>query len=107
MRTDEPARSDPGDRLSALRTAIEAGCDAEGVAAPSFSPDGGASVSDPWGRVARVQPLGQRTRISLTAENGLEAEAEVDTDSLVAEIAAHRSVYGAIGAALDRENRPG
>jgi hypothetical protein len=107
VRTDEPARSDPGDRVSALRAAIEAGCEAEGVPAPSFSPDGGVTVHDAWERVARVQPLGQRSRISLTAEDGLGAEAEVDTDTLVAEIAAHRSVYGAIAAALERENGPG
>lgn len=104
MRRDEPARTDPGDRASALRAAIEAGCGGGDVPAPQFSADGGASVHDAWGRVARVQPLGQRTRISLTTEDGLDAEAEVDTDTLVAGIARNRSVYGAVAAALDHEN---
>lgn len=107
MRHDEPARSDPGDRASALRAVIEAGCDGEGVPAPQFSPDGGVTVHDAWGREARVQPLGQRTRISLTVRDGLDAEAEVDTDTLVAEIGRHRSAYGAIAAALERENGSG
>jgi hypothetical protein len=107
MRSEEPARTDPGDRASALRTAVEAGCAGEGVPAPQFSPDGGVTVHDGWGRLARVQPLGQRTRISLTAEDGLEAEAEVDADTLIADIVRHRSVYGAVAAALDHENGSG
>ena len=107
MCLDEPARSDPGDRASALRAVIEAACDGEGAPPPQFSPDGGVTVHDAWGRGARVQPLGQRTRISLTVRDGLDAEGEVDTDTLVAEIGRHRSAYGAIAAALERENGSG
>jgi hypothetical protein len=105
MNADEPAVSHRDDRAAALRAAIESAC--RGLdPAPSFSSDGGATVHDGWGRSARVQPLGQRTRISLTAEDGHDAEAEVDTDTLVAAIGRHHSAYGAIAAALDRENAP-
>ncbi len=103
MRADEPAASHRDDRASALRAAIEGAC--RGLdQPPSFSSDGGVTVYDRYGRSARVQPLGQRTRISLTADDGSEAEGEVDTDTLVGAIGRHRSAYGAIEAALDREN---
>ena len=87
MRPDEPAPSHRDDRASALRSAIERACRGS-EQPPSFSSDGGATVHDAWGRSARVQPLGQRTRISLTAEDGHDAEAEVDTDTLVDAIGA-------------------
>jgi hypothetical protein len=106
MRADEPATSPRDDRASALRSAIELACHGS-EQAPSFSSDGGATVHDAWGRSARVQPLGQRTRISLTAEDGHDAEAEVDTDTLVAAIGRHRSAYGAVAAALEHENALG
>jgi hypothetical protein len=106
MSADEPAASHRDDRASALRAAIEAACRTLDPP-PSFSSDGGVTVHDQWGRSARVQPLGQRTRISVTADDGHEAEGEVDTDSLVAAIGRHRSAYGAIEAALDHENALG
>ena len=92
--------------MAALRAVIEASCRGQ-EQAPSFSPDGGATVHDDLGRSARVQPLGQRTRISITAEDGRDAEGEVDTDTLVRAIARHRSAYGALAAALDHENSRG
>jgi hypothetical protein len=103
MGADEPATSHHDDRAAALRAAIELACRALDRA-PSFSPDGGVTVYDEHGRAARVQPLGQRTRISLTADDGREAEGEVDTDSLVTAIGRHGSAYRALAEALDREN---
>ena len=106
MSADGPAASHRDDRASALRAAIEAACRTLDQP-PSFSSDGGVTVYDEWGRSARVQPLGQRTRISVTADDGHEAEGEVDTDSLITAIGRHRSAYGAIEAALDQENALG
>ena len=106
MRPEEPAPAHRDDRAADLRAAIEAACRTVDEA-PSFSPDGGVTAYDPFGRSARVQPLGQRTRISITAEDGRDAEGEVDTDTLVAAIGRHRSAYGALAAALDHENAQG
>ncbi|HEY2225129.1 hypothetical protein [Actinomycetospora sp.] len=106
MRADEPPFAQPGDRVAALRTVIESGLRDAGPD-PVFSSDGGVTVFDDYGRSARLQPLGQRIRVSLTSEEGLDAEAEVDADTLVADIAEHGSTYSAILAALDHENGPG
>jgi hypothetical protein len=106
MRADEPPFTQPGDRAAALRTVIESGPRESGPD-PEFSHDGGVTVFDDYGRSARLQPLGQRIRVSLTSDEGLDAEAEVDADSLVARIAEQGSTYGAIAAALDHENGPG
>ena len=103
MSADESTASHRDDRASALRTAIETACRSLDQA-PSFSSDGGVTVYDQYGRAGRVQPLGQRTRLSLTADDGSEAEGEVDTDTLIEAIGRHRSAYGALEAALDREN---
>jgi hypothetical protein len=91
-----------------LREVIEAAhAPGEDAAAPEFSDDGGVTVSDRWGRSARLQPLGQRVRITLVEDEHLVAEGEVDNDALVASIGDHGSTYEAVAASLDVENGPG
>jgi len=87
----------------ALRQAIEAD-DALGRPAADFSPDGGVSVFDALGRSARLQPLGQRTRISLADRDRLVAEAEVDGHALISRIGSGCGTYHAVVIALDHEN---
>jgi hypothetical protein len=75
--------------------------------APRFSADGGGSVFDGWGRCARVQPLGARTRITLSTDDQMVAEAEVDTRDLIERISASAATYETLAAVLDEENGPG
>lgn len=90
-----------------LRAALEAaGRRAGAEPAPEFSSDGGVTVSDHWGRSARVQPLGERVRISLADHEELVAEGEVDADELLERLAV-RQPYDAIADALDQQNGPG
>ena len=108
MRADEPPFAPPSDRAAALRTVIEGTRrGAERGSEPEFSHDGGVTVFDGRGRSARLQPLGQRIRVTSRPTDGQEAEAEVDADTLIADIAEHGSTYSAIAGALDRENGPG
>ena len=87
----------------ALRLAIEADHDL-GKPAADFSSDGGVSVFDALGRSARLQPLGQRTRISLADQDSLVAEAEVDGHALIKGIGSGCGTYRAVVIALDHEN---
>ncbi|GAA4821367.1 hypothetical protein GCM10023201_03750 [Actinomycetospora corticicola] len=91
------------DRAVALRRAVRR-TGASDVEPPSFSPDGGVTVHGPAARRARLQPLGQRTRISLSEGDTLVGEAEVDSDTLVAAIDARGATYDAVAAALAVEN---
>ena len=104
MRADEPPFAPPSDRAAALRTVIEG---TRPGAEPEFSSDGGVTVFDERGRSARLQPLGQRVRVSLMTADGQHAEAEVDADTLIADIAELGSTYNAIAGSLDRENGAG
>jgi hypothetical protein len=100
---------DPDDDVtSGLREAIEAAqAPPPQVPAPEFSDDGGVTVFDEWGRSARLQPLGQRVRVTLVEGEHLVAEGEVDSPALVASIGARGSTYEAVAASLDDENGPG
>ncbi|GLZ55958.1 hypothetical protein [Actinomycetospora sp. NBRC 106378] len=103
----EPATTSTSDRAVALRQAIRRAGETD-VERPSFSPDGGVTVHGPETRRARLQPLGQRTRISLSDGGTLVGEAEVDSDTLVAAIDARGATYDAAADALAVENgRPG
>lgn len=103
--TDSDSDSDAD---SALRSAIErAGRREGGDPTPEFSPDGGVTVSDRWGRSARIQPLGGRVRVSLAVHERLVAEGEVDTAELIGLIEARENPYDAVTDALDVENGPG
>jgi hypothetical protein len=107
----EPERATPADgtaRSAELRAAIEAaGRHAATDPAPEFSPDGGVTVADHGGRSARVQPLGERIRVSLVNQDQLVAEGEVDADELLARIAGRENPYDAVADALDQQNGPG
>ena len=108
MRPDEPSATSPDDRVSALRAAVEraAGQEMGDAPPPEFSHDGGVTVFHDEKSSARLQPLGLRTRISLADGDEMVAEAEVDSDMLVARIAEKGSTYRAVAAALDAENGP-
>lgn len=91
-----------------LRTALEAAHRRHADApAPCFSEDGGATVSDRWGRDARLQPLGDRTRITLADDDRVVAEGEVDAAGLVDRIGGAEATYDVLAALLDEENGPG
>ena len=109
MGLEEPTSARTSGPAAALSEAIEAARqgDPENIPAPEFSGDGGVNIFDQWGRSARLQPLGERIRITLADQDGFVAESEVDSDTLVASIGAHRSAYDAIAEALDVENGPG
>ena len=99
---------DPDDATSDLREAIEAAHEPRAQEpAPEFSDDGGVTVFDEWGRSARLQPLGQRVRVTLVEDEHLVAEGEVDNHTLVTGIGARASTYEAVAASLDLENGPG
>jgi hypothetical protein len=99
---------DPDDATSGLREAIEAAHEPRAqVPMPEFSDDGGVTVFDEWGRSARLQPLGQRVRVTLVEDEHLVAEGEVDNHTLVTGIGARGSTYEAVAASLDLENGPG
>lgn len=106
-----PERSTPAgdaERTAELRAAIEAAGRREGTdPVPEFSADGGVTVADRWGRSARVQPLGQRMRVSLADQERLVAEGEVDADELLARLASRENPYDAVADALDQQNGPG
>jgi hypothetical protein len=96
------------DRVAELRAAVEAAGRRAGTnPGPEFSSDGGVTVSDPWGRSARVQPLGQRVRVSLAVHGQFIAEGEVDADELLARMAVRENPYDAVADALDQQNGPG
>lgn len=96
------------DSVSELRSAIERAGRRRGTdPAPEFSTDGGVTVSDHWGRAARVQPLGGRVRVSLADHERLVAEGEIDAAGLLVRLAARENPYDAIADALDEENGPG
>lgn len=95
----------PAGSARALRGAVESAHARHGDGpAPQFSEDGGGSVFDAHGRCARVQPLGSRTRITLSSDGSTVAEAEVDTDRLVDRLGLVGTAYDALAAALVEEN---
>jgi hypothetical protein len=95
-------------RSVTLRNAIQsAHAQGDHAPAPEFSADGGGSVFDNWGRRARVQPLGTRTRITLSEDDRMQAEGEVDTDYLIDRISTSDATYVALAAVLNEENGPG
>lgn len=101
----EPATGGPA---AQLRTVIESASRwAQVGPAPQFSDDGGVTVSDAAGRSARVQPLGQRARISVGGRGRDVAEGEVDLATLITEIGAAGDTYECVTAALERENGAG
>ncbi|MCD2195884.1 hypothetical protein LQ327_21165 [Actinomycetospora endophytica] len=97
----------PDGSAVALRAAIESMPEGEpGQPMPQFSQDGGVTLSDVVGHSARVQPLGQRARISILDADHMVAEAEVDLASLVAGFRAGGDAYSCAAQALRRENGP-
>ncbi|PVZ14756.1 hypothetical protein [Actinomycetospora cinnamomea] len=94
----------PGALQSAIRSAHARGGHGP---APRFSEDGGGSVFDDWGRCARVQPLGTRTRITLSEDDRMVAEGEVDAGHLIDRISTSGGTYETIAAVLNEENGPG
>jgi hypothetical protein len=100
----------PGEaeRSAALHSAIRSAHARGGRGpAPRFSDDGGGSVFDDWGRCARVQPLGSRTRITLSEDDRMVAEGEVDTGDLIDRVSTSAATYEALAAVLNEENGPG